>query len=93
MAWCRRRMCVRSDCSKVRNNLLRALSFTSAGFTATQMSVEMLIENRESTDVIRILWFSRSSPIFTQALSAIANMCGGFSSFRFPRYWCIIASE
>jgi hypothetical protein len=46
-----------------------------------------------STDVIRMLWFSRSSPMFTQALSAIAKMCGGFSSFNFPRYWCIIASE
>ena len=40
----------------------------------------------ESTDVMRILWFSRSSPMFTQALSAIAKMCGGFSSFRLPRY-------
>ena len=39
-------MGVRSDRSKVRNNLLRALSFTGTGFTTVQMSVETPAENR-----------------------------------------------
>ncbi|SRR6266851_2784718 len=29
--------------------------------------------------VIRMLWFSRSSPMFTQARSAMAKMCGELS--------------
>lgn len=45
------------------------------------------------TYVIRILWFSRSSPMLIHARSAIAKICGGFSSRRLPRYWCTIASE
>lgn len=45
------------------------------------------------THVMRILWFSRSSPMLTHARSATANTWGGFSSRRFPLYCWIIVSE
>ena len=42
--------------------------------------------------VVRMPWFSRSSLMLTQARSATAKMCGGFSPGRFLRYCCTIAS-
>ena len=88
-------VCVRRDRGKVLNDLLRALCLSCARLTPLMRS--MLDKGQQRNPcyayVMSILWFSLSSPILVHARSAIANMCGGFSSRRFPRYWCTMASE
>ena len=65
------------DSCKVLDNFLGTFRLSCTRFTAAgMMSIDyvLLKQKEDSTNVMRILWFSRSSPIFTQARSAIANI-------------------
>lgn len=86
-------MRVGGDGGKVLDDFLRALGLSRARLATEYLSDEFGQQILGNTDVMRMLWFSLSSPMFTHARSAIAKMCGGFSSLRCPRYCCTMASE